>query len=76
MPATLYLYPQRMRIVAGHYEAEHPRMFAAQEIRRPGGQPTHEEVDLRFNSMGRADHESDRSALASRIEIHRIESRE
>ncbi len=31
MPATLYLYAQRVRIVAGRYEAEHPRRFAAQE---------------------------------------------
>jgi transposase len=31
MPATLYLYAQRVRIVAGRYEAEHPRKFAAQE---------------------------------------------
>jgi hypothetical protein len=31
MPATLYLYPQRVRIVAGRYEAKHPRKFAAQE---------------------------------------------
>ena len=31
MPATLYLYTQRVRIVAGRYEAEHPRKFAAQE---------------------------------------------
>jgi transposase len=30
MPATLYLYAQRVRIVAGCYEAEHPRKFAAQ----------------------------------------------
>ena len=30
-PATLYLYAQRVRIVAGRYEAEHPRKFAAQE---------------------------------------------
>jgi hypothetical protein len=30
-PATLYLYPQRVRIVAGSYGAEHPRMFAAEE---------------------------------------------
>jgi transposase len=30
MPATLYLYAQRVRIVAGRYEAEHPRKFAAQ----------------------------------------------
>jgi hypothetical protein len=28
MPATLYLYAQRVRIVAGRYEAEHPRQFA------------------------------------------------
>jgi hypothetical protein len=31
MPATLYLYAQHVRIVAGRYEAEHPRKFAAQE---------------------------------------------
>lgn len=31
MPATLYLYAQRVRIVAGCYEAEHPRKFSAQE---------------------------------------------
>lgn len=31
MPATLYLYAQRVRIVAGRYEAEHTRKFAAQE---------------------------------------------
>jgi transposase len=31
MPATLYLYAQRVRIVAGRYEAEHPRKFAAHE---------------------------------------------
>ncbi|MBV8477233.1 MAG: IS21 family transposase [Acidobacteria bacterium] len=31
MPATLYLYAQRVRIMAGRYEAEHPRKFAAQE---------------------------------------------
>jgi transposase len=31
MPATLYLYAQRVRIVAARYEAEHPRKFAAQE---------------------------------------------
>jgi transposase len=31
MPATLYLYGQRVHIVAGRYEAEHPRKFAAQE---------------------------------------------
>ena len=31
MPATLFLYAQRVRIVAGRYEAEHPRKFAAQE---------------------------------------------
>ena len=31
MPATLYLYAQRVHIVAGRYEAEHPRKFAAQE---------------------------------------------
>jgi transposase len=31
MPATLYLYAQRVRIVAGRYEAQHPRKFSAQE---------------------------------------------
>src|ERR1700693_2934665 len=31
MPATLYLYAQRVRIVAGRYEADHPRKFSAQE---------------------------------------------
>jgi len=31
MPGTLYLYAQRVRIVAGRYAAEHPRKFAAQE---------------------------------------------
>jgi transposase len=31
MPATLYLYGQRVRIVAGRYEAEHPRKFVAHE---------------------------------------------
>jgi len=31
MPATLYLYAQRVRIVAGRYEAEHPRKFVAKE---------------------------------------------
>jgi transposase len=31
MPATLYLYAQRVRIVAGRYEAEHPRKFSTQE---------------------------------------------
>ena len=31
MPATLYLYAQRVRIVAGRYAAEHPRKFLAQE---------------------------------------------
>jgi transposase len=31
MPATLYLYAQRVRIVAGRYAAEHPRKFFAQE---------------------------------------------
>ena len=31
MPATLYLYAKRVRIVAGRYEAEHPRKFAARE---------------------------------------------
>ena len=31
MPATLYLYAQRVRIVAGRYESEHPRKFVAHE---------------------------------------------
>ena len=31
MPGTLYLYGQRVRIVAGRYEAEHPRKFLAHE---------------------------------------------
>ena len=31
MPATLYLYAQRVRIVAGGYAAEHPRKFVAHE---------------------------------------------
>ena len=31
MPATLYLHAQRVRIVAGRYQVEHPRKFAAQE---------------------------------------------
>jgi len=31
MPATLYLYAQRVRIVAGRYAAEHPRKFVAHE---------------------------------------------
>ncbi len=31
MPATLYLYAQRVRILAGRYEAEHPRKFVAHE---------------------------------------------
>ena len=31
MPGTLYLYAQRVRIVAGRFQAEHPRKFAAQE---------------------------------------------
>jgi hypothetical protein len=31
MPARLYLYAQRVRIVAGRYAAEHPRGFSAQE---------------------------------------------
>ena len=31
MPATLYLYAQRVRIMAGRYEAEHPRKFVAHE---------------------------------------------
>lgn len=31
MPATLYLYGDRVRIVAGRHEATHPRKFAAQE---------------------------------------------
>src|SRR5258708_8217945 len=31
MPATLYLYAQRVRIVAGRHEAVHPRKFEARE---------------------------------------------
>ena len=31
MPATMYLYGQRVRIVAGRYEAMHPRKFVAHE---------------------------------------------
>jgi len=31
MPATLYLFAQRVRIVAGRYAAEHPRKFVAKE---------------------------------------------
>jgi len=31
MPGTLFLYAQRVRIVAGRYEAEHPRKFATEE---------------------------------------------
>jgi Mu transposase-like protein len=31
MPATLYLYAHRVRIVAGRYGAEHPRKFVAKE---------------------------------------------
>lgn len=31
MSGTLYLYAQRVRIVAGRFEAEHPRKFAAKE---------------------------------------------
>jgi len=31
MPATLYLYAQHVRIVAGRYAAEHPRKFVANE---------------------------------------------
>ena len=31
MPATLYLYGQRVRIVAGRYEAEHSRKFVGHE---------------------------------------------
>src|SRR6201993_2543252 len=31
MPGTLYLYAERVRIVAGRYQAEHPRKFAAKE---------------------------------------------
>lgn len=31
MPATLYLYADRVRIVAGRHEAEHPRKFIAHE---------------------------------------------
>src|SRR6202167_100348 len=32
MPATMYLYARRVRIVASRYEVEHPRKFGAQEI--------------------------------------------
>ena len=31
MPATLFLYADRVRIVAGRYQAEHPRKFVLQE---------------------------------------------
>jgi len=31
MPATLYLYADRVRIVAGRYKAEHPRKFEPKE---------------------------------------------
>lgn len=31
MPGTLYLYADRVRIVAGHYEAVHPRKFMVHE---------------------------------------------
>jgi hypothetical protein len=31
MPGTLYLYRERVRVVAGRYEAVHPRKFAPQE---------------------------------------------
>jgi len=31
MPATLYLYADRVRIVAGRYEVNHPRKFIARE---------------------------------------------
>jgi hypothetical protein len=31
MPATLYLYADRVRIVAGRYEVTHPRKFVAHE---------------------------------------------
>jgi transposase len=31
MPGTLYLYAERVRIVAGRYEVEHPRQFAPRE---------------------------------------------
>jgi len=31
MPATLYLYADRVRIVAGRYEVNHPRKFIAHE---------------------------------------------
>jgi hypothetical protein len=31
MPATLYLYADRVRIVAGRYEVTHPRKFIAHE---------------------------------------------
>jgi transposase len=31
MPATLYLYAEQVRIVAGRYEAVHPRKFVAHE---------------------------------------------
>ncbi len=31
MPATLYLYADRLRIVAGRYEVNHPRKFVAHQ---------------------------------------------
>jgi hypothetical protein len=31
IPGTLYLYAERVRIVAGRYEVEHPRQFAPRE---------------------------------------------
>ncbi len=37
-PATLFLYSDRVRIVAGEYQAEHPRRFVEQEA--PGGRST------------------------------------
>jgi len=41
MPATLFLYADRVRIVAGRYKAEHPRKFAKLLVggapRGPGG---------------------------------------
>ena len=36
MPATLYLYAQRVCSVAGRYEAGHPRKFEAHEGVSPG----------------------------------------
>lgn len=32
LPGTLYLYRDRVRIIAGRYEASHPRLFAAGEV--------------------------------------------